>query len=142
MRARAGVYVPVCARDRAHVRCGACMRVHVQERQRDETGGREEAQAALRRANLSFMLQLMLQCCTAQHRIAATAIGREKSKAAATGSVERRVQAERRAQTFDTTAMTTSTATGRTSMTSALDTASLIAIRRACDHTSVASHLD
>ena len=47
--------VSVCAR--AHVRCGACMRVHVQERQRHKTGGREEALAALRRAHL-------LSCCT------------------------------------------------------------------------------
>jgi hypothetical protein len=34
------------------------MRVHVQERQRNETGGREEALAALRRANLSFVLHV------------------------------------------------------------------------------------
>ena len=43
------------------------MRVHVQERQRDETGGREEALAALPRANLSFMLHDAVRCDTALH---------------------------------------------------------------------------
>ena len=42
------------------------------------------------------------------------------------GRLNGRVEAERRAQTFDTTAMTTRTATGRTSMTSALDAAYVI----------------
>ena len=43
------------------------MRVHVQERQRDETGGREEALAALPRANLSVMLHDAVRCDTALH---------------------------------------------------------------------------
>ncbi len=123
VRACLCVCVCVCPRERAHLRCGACMRVHVQERQCDETGGREEALAALRRANLSFMLHAAVQCDTALHCGYGHGQGEEQGSCDRVCRLNGRVEAE----TFDTTAMTTRTATGRTSMTSALDAECLIA---------------
>ena len=98
------------------------MRVHVQERQRDETGGREEAVAALRRANLSLILHVAAPCDTAFHCGYGHAQEGEQISCGRVGRSSGRVEAE----TFDTTAMTTRTATGKTSMTSALDAECLI----------------
>jgi hypothetical protein len=102
------------------------MRVHVQKRKRHETGGREEALATLRRANLSFVLHDAVRCNTALHCGYGHGQGEEQGSCDRVGRLNGRVEAERRAQTFDTTAMTTRTATGRTSMTSALDAAYVI----------------
>ena len=98
------------------------MRVHVQQRKRHETGGREEALAALRRANLSFMLHDAVRCDTAWHCGYGHGQGEEQGSCDPVGRLNGRVEAA----TFDTTAMTTRTATGKTSMTSALDAECLI----------------
>ena len=98
------------------------MRVHVQKRKRHEAGGREEALAALRRANLSFMLHDAVRCETALHCGYDHGQGEKPGSCGRVGRSSGRVEAE----TFDTTAMTTRMATGRTSMTSALDAAYVI----------------
>ncbi len=98
------------------------MRVHVQKRKRHEAGGREEALAALRRANLSFMLHVAARCDTAFRCGYGHGQGEEQGSCGRVGRSSGRVEAA----TFDTTAMTTRAATGRTSMTSALDAAYVI----------------
>ena len=76
-------------------------------------------------------LHVAMQHSATPHRGNGRRLEDEQSAAAAVRSSSCGKQCERALRTLDTTAMTRRTATGRTSMTSALDVESVIVIRRA-----------
>ena len=76
-------------------------------------------------------LHVAMQYSATPHRGNGRRLEDEQSAAAAVRSSSCGKQCERALRTLDTTAMTRRTATGRTSMTSALDVESVIVIRRA-----------